>query len=247
MKIYNYNIHYNDPHDLAAIIECFILDVYDTGKIKTGDFIIDAGAGIGELTLSASKKVGNTGKVISIEPSPDDFKTLIYNLNTNKINNVIPINMAISNRAEVLKLEFKGKSFQANANTLENIAEFAGITLNKVTFLKMDIEGAECTVLPQAIDKLTGLKTLSIEMHNGCHRKIIPLMQDRGFTFHRISRRKYLFNSLKNILMNPISAYKIYKEYVNSGEFPGFSKVAKGIEISSSESLMVGTFSKIET
>ncbi len=111
----------------------------------------------------------------------------------------------------------------------------------------MDIEGAECTVLPSVIDKLTGLKTLSIEMHNGCHRKIIPLMQDRGFSFHRITRVEYLFNSLKAIVKGPPSAYKIYKEYKKSGEFPGFSKVAKGIEISSSESLVVGTFSKIET
>ena len=180
MKIYNYNIHYNDPHDLAAIIECFILDVYKADKIKPGDYVVDAGAGIGEFALIASKRVGSMGKVISIEPSPEDYHALIYNLSANKINNVAPINMAISDRTERLKLEFKGKSFTANADTLENIAKFAGITLSKVTFLKMDIEGAECAVLPATIDKLAGLKTLSIEMHNGCHRKIIRFIRQLG-------------------------------------------------------------------
>ncbi|MDG6930759.1 MAG: FkbM family methyltransferase [Nitrososphaerota archaeon] len=232
---------------MAAIIECFILDVYKTDKIKTGDYVIDAGAGIGEFALIASSKVGSTGKVLSIEPSLEDYQQLIYNLDANKINNVVPINMAISDRAETLKLEFKEKSFTNNADTLENIAKFKGITLDKVTFIKMDIEGAECKVLPTAMEKLTNLKTLSIEMHNGCHRKIMPLMQDHGFEFHRISKREYLLNSVKAIMKSPFSTYKIYKEYKRSGEFTGFRKVAKGIEISSSESLIVGTFSKLET
>ncbi len=104
IKFDNYRIHYNDPHDLAAIIECFILDVYKANKIKTGDYVMDAGAGIGEFVPIASKRVGSKGKVISIEPSPNDFKTMIYNLNANKIDNVVPINMEISDRAEVLKL-----------------------------------------------------------------------------------------------------------------------------------------------
>jgi len=36
--------------------------------------------------------------------------------------------------------------------------------------------------------------------------------------------------------------YKIYKLIKNSGELPGFGKISGGIEISSSEDLVVGTF-----
>ena len=69
----NYRIKYNDPHDIAAVIECYILDVYESRNIRKGDMLIDIGAGIGEFAVLASKLVGNNGKVIAIEPSPDDL------------------------------------------------------------------------------------------------------------------------------------------------------------------------------
>ena len=90
-------------------------------NIKKGDTVIDIGAGIGEFSVLASKLVGERGKVISIEPSPEDFDTLMVNLKTNKCHNVTPLNLAISDLPEKLKLEFKGKTFESNANSLENI------------------------------------------------------------------------------------------------------------------------------
>ena len=70
-------------------------------------------------------------------------------------------------------------------------------------------------------------------------------MQNHGFLFRMVSRREYLLNSLKAIIVGPLSTYKIYREYKRSGEFPGLKKIINGIEISYSESLVVGTFSKL--
>ena len=85
---------------------------------RLADSKIDIGAGIGEFSVLASKLVGERGKVISIEPSPEDFETLMVNLKTNMCHNVIPLNLAISDKPEKLKLEFKGKSFESNADSL---------------------------------------------------------------------------------------------------------------------------------
>ncbi|MCL4314798.1 MAG: FkbM family methyltransferase, partial [Candidatus Thermoplasmatota archaeon] len=74
--------------------------------------MVDVGAGIGEFSVLASSIVGKEGKVIAIEPSPEDFKTLQYNIKENKCSNVIPINSAVSNKKEKLSLTFKGKNFE---------------------------------------------------------------------------------------------------------------------------------------
>ena len=49
----NYRIKYNDPHDIAAVIECYILDVYKSRNIRKGDTLIDIGAGVGEFAVLA--------------------------------------------------------------------------------------------------------------------------------------------------------------------------------------------------
>ena len=104
-----FQVQYNDPHDIAAIIESYVLNVYRIQKIKRRNVVVDVGAGIGEFAVLASDKVGKEGKVIAIEPSPDDFKTLKDNIRLNGCNNVIPINSAVSDKKERLILKFKGK------------------------------------------------------------------------------------------------------------------------------------------
>ena len=48
--------------------------------MRVGNVVIGREAGIGEFSVLASKLVGERGRVISIEPSPDDFITLLVNL-----------------------------------------------------------------------------------------------------------------------------------------------------------------------
>ena len=146
LQLKNYRIKYNDPHDIAAIIECYILDVYKSSNIRKGDTVIDIGAGIGEFSVLASKLVGEHGKVISIESSPNDFNTLQMNLKDNSCDNIMPLNLAISDKPEKIKLEFKGKTFESSADSLANKLRTLNIDPERIRFMKMDIEG--WSVLP---------------------------------------------------------------------------------------------------
>jgi len=240
----NYRIKYNDLHDIAAIIECYILDVYKSRNIRKGDTLIDIGAGVGEFAVLASKLVGNNGKVIAIEPSPDDFNTLLINLKNNFCNNVIPLNMAISDKREKIKLQFKGKTFESNADSLANILRNLDTGYRKIRFMKMDIEGGERLAIPSSLEIIKNLDFLAIEIHGGLAAELIPFMDKLGFDFQRVNRRSYLGNAFKSTLSHPGQVYKIYKLIKNSGEFPGFGKISSGIEISSSDNLVVGTFAK---
>ncbi len=239
-----FRIQYNDPHDIAAIIESYVLNVYRIQKIKRGSIAIDIGAGIGEFAVLASDKVGKEGKVIAIEPSPDDFKTLQDNIRLNGCNNVIPINSAVSDKKERLLLKFKEKEFEAKAETLSEILSNLDIAVNSVNYMKMDIEGGERSVIPSSVDIIRRIDYLAIEIHDGFSSELIPYMSNLGFRFDRIERKKYLLNAIRQAIIHPVGIYKMWEEFTSTGENPGFGKISSGIDISKSKELVVGLFYK---
>jgi FkbM family methyltransferase len=244
IKFGNFNLQYNNSHDLAAIIESYVLNVYRIQKIKKGSIVVDVGAGIGEFTVIASKRVGNEGRVIAIEPSPEDFKTLQYNVRENKCSNVIPIYSAVSNKKEKLSLTFKGKNFESEADTLHNIIQKLKVPVNSIHYMKMDIEGAERLVIPSSIDIIKNIDYLAIEIHDCFSSELIHYMSKQGFWFKRIERKEYILNTIKNAVLQPIDVYRLWKVFKGTGENPGLRKISSGIDISKSNELVVGIFLK---
>ena len=245
IKFGNFNLQYNNSHDLAAIIESYVLNVYRIQKIKKGSIVVDVGAGIGEFTVIASKRVGNEGRVIAIEPSPEDFKTLQYNVRENKCSNVIPINSAVSNKKEKLSLTFKEKNFESEADTLHNIIQKLRVPVNSIHYMKMDIEGAERFVIPSSIDIIKNIDYLAMEIHDGFSSELILYMINQGFGFKRIRKNEYIVYTIKKVVLHPTDVYRLRKAYKSMGENPGLAKISSGIEISKSDKLVVGLFFKL--
>lgn len=244
IKFGNFNLEYNDPHDLAAIVESYVLNVYRIQKIETGSIVVDIGAGIGEFAVIASRRVGKKGKVIAIEPSPEDFKTLQDNIRKNKCSNIIPVNSAVSDKEEKLSLIFKGRNFEAQADTLSNIIHNLDLPVSSIRYIKMDIEGRERLVIPSSLDIISNIDYLAIEIHYGFSDELIPYMKNQGFEFKRIKRNEYLLNTIKKTIVHPADIYRLWKAFTNTGENPAISKALSGIDISSSQKLVVGLFYK---
>ena len=61
--------------DVTALVEVFFWNrVYDMlCTLLPGDAVIDCGAGIGEFTVLAAKRVGPEGLVLAFEPKPRKF------------------------------------------------------------------------------------------------------------------------------------------------------------------------------
>ena len=245
LRVAKTNIHYNDEHDIAALIENNILDVYQTSNIRRGDTVLDVGAGIGEFSIIASRLAGADGTVVAIEPSPDDFRTLLSNLQENGCKNVIPINIGVSDGATIVEIEFKGKKFNSNVDSLAHILEGLNVDRNRLKFMKMDVEGAETSIIPSSIEILKSLDYLAIEMHGGSHEKIVTLLSSLGFIFERVSRKRYIPNAMKFSLRHPVQSFRILSVFSGSGEWPGAKKVLGGIEISRSDDLVVGIFKRM--
>ncbi|MBU3918414.1 FkbM family methyltransferase [Patescibacteria group bacterium] len=153
-----------DSVDFDAFREICIEDHYNSSQIKKGMTVVDIGAHIGTFTLSVAKKAGKQGKVITIEPELNNFTQLTRNLEINKIKNVIPVNLALS--------DFNGKGdffvskgsgchsllpregeniinkIQVKIKTLDTLLEESNIT--RIDLLKIDAEEAELKILKGA-------------------------------------------------------------------------------------------------
>jgi FkbM family methyltransferase len=146
---------------------------YIRSALKPGDTFIDIGANIGYYSLLASGIVGPRGRVMAIEASAAIYASMVRNLTINRRQNVKAINAAASDRPGELPV-FLGKAENlGHTTTLESLATKEGLrlearvradtieqlvggkTLYGARIVKIDVEGAELSVLSPLFDSLT--------------------------------------------------------------------------------------------
>ena len=130
--------------------------------VSAGDSVIDVGAHYGAYTVALARIVGSRGTVIAIEPSPHAVEVLQRNIELNSLSNVTVIHAAASEFAGIgqLKLEADPSRTVVIAPTTDaNTAALHPVDLVRVDdvadmrpirFLKIDVEGAESSVLAGA-------------------------------------------------------------------------------------------------
>jgi len=148
------------PKNAAGVfLEIFQDEVYEqVWKLNPGDVVLDIGAYVGMFTVKASLAVGNKGKVVAIEPSPDNYAILIGNCVS--LDNVTLVQKAImakngtgklyySKSAAANSLVVKWKKYiEVETITLDDLV--AELKLDRIDLIKIDAEGAELDVLKGA-------------------------------------------------------------------------------------------------
>lgn len=147
-------------------------DAYFRGfEIREEETVVDVGAHVGIFTLHASKRVRENGTLISIEPEPNNFGLLEWNIKLNELKNVIPVRRALSDRCGKTKLYISDGSeghslnkiwaekwigtekwIEVDVTTMDELLE--ELSVRAVTFIKIDAEGAEMDILKGAIKVL---------------------------------------------------------------------------------------------
>ena len=142
--------------------------------LSPNDVFIDVGANIGEFALLAAKLVGRTGKVIAIEPVPSIRAKLERHIEWNDLGTVITvIPEAIGEQegsvpifgppADSLERHEGLPTVFASAERPSKIAEAHQTTLDllvgrleldKISGIKLDIEGAELPALRGGLEAL---------------------------------------------------------------------------------------------
>lgn len=144
---------------------------------KPGDTIIDVGAGHGEDTLTFSRLVGPSGRVIAIEAHPLSFKALKNFCRLNRLFNVTPVHLALMDKpCEVRIIESASwtenrvtsngepSNLTAPAGTLDDLCRRLGI--REISFLKMNIEGAERYALLGADKAMPHIQHICVACHD---------------------------------------------------------------------------------
>ena len=156
-----------DPNDKGMAPDLLTYGAYDEFEadilrkhIQPGDVALDIGAHWGYFTLVISRLVGETGRVYAFEPDPDNFKLLLKNKELNKLDNVLPERLALSDKSGQARLFLDKSNFGNKSFAKENIpaADRGGgidvrtVTLDeylngrKIDFIKIDVQGAEAYV-----------------------------------------------------------------------------------------------------
>lgn len=168
---------------------------------KEGEVVVDVGAHIGRYTLRASRLVGDKGKVIAVEAEPSNFAALLYNLKLNEANNVIPLDLAAWDCETTLELYIetsstthslvrpRAKSIEVKARPLDNVLEELGV--EKVDWLKIDVEGAEVEVLrglEKTLSQNPNLKLL-VEIHSDeTLAQCLSILEKPGYEIRGVQR-----------------------------------------------------------
>jgi FkbM family methyltransferase len=173
------------PGDKGVSIELAVYRVHEpcTSRLlarclRPGMTVVDIGCNIGYYALLEAQRVGPTGKVIAIEPEPENARLFLQNLQANGYRNVVFHQVAISDQNGTLPLRVSEKSnrhslnpvpwpttnLQVSVRTLDFL--IAKHALETVDLVRMDLEGHEVTVLPGMVQTIkTYSPRLLIEIH----------------------------------------------------------------------------------
>ena len=162
-------------------IQIYFLDYFDLRGIKylksilkEGSTFIDIGANIGSYSLVASKLVGDNGKVFAFEPVDKIFTSLKKTISNNSIYNIDLIKKIVTNKVSEFNIYISDDSNSGRSTILENeeMEKFEvveSITLDKfieevnidrIDFIKIDVEGAELSVLEGMKNVLTKFRPI---------------------------------------------------------------------------------------
>lgn len=129
---------------------------------RAGTAAIDVGANVGIFTVPLALAVGARGRVLAVEPSPDNVEQLEHNVRLNELENVavhavalaaqpgevalqLGADPAFHSTSSVVRSRNAAAATLVRADTLDDIWREAGAP--EVSFLKIDTEGAELDVL----------------------------------------------------------------------------------------------------
>ncbi len=143
---------------------------YKDCKLKEGDFVIDAGGCWGDTSLVFSSKVGKNGKIFTFEFFEDNLNILKENFSNNKelAKNIFLTEQPLYNKSnEKLYLNHACADITTLTETNNNLQQYNTISIDdfvknnkieKIDFIKMDIEGCELKALQGAVNTLKKYK-----------------------------------------------------------------------------------------
>lgn len=181
-------------------------------NLTEGFVFLDIGANIGGYSLFVAAHAGPTARVLAVEPQPDIYERLVFNLRLNPFPSVKAVACAVADKEGELTLfvdpENKGESsvkimpqvtgagsIQVPAKRLLTLIEEEGFT--KVDAAKLDTEGAEDIILEtffgEAPESLWPRLLILERGGSRWHVDLPALLMSRGYRAVRETRNNVIY------------------------------------------------------
>jgi FkbM family methyltransferase len=170
--------------------------------VRPGEVVLDIGSNFGIFTILLAKKVGESGRVIAVDPGKEIFLHFTENVKLNNLKNITSFNLALGDKEEEKKL-FLGQVAGASSVVYEP-CESKGFEITRVktgdqiikennlsipNVIKIDVEGFEYNVIKGMSSTLSNhaCRMVCCEIHtqmlpDGVNaEKIIDLLKSFGF------------------------------------------------------------------
>jgi FkbM family methyltransferase len=127
--------------------------------VRRGATVIDVGANIGYNTVHAARLAGAEGRVVAVEPTPDNLRVLRHNVAAAKLDNVVIAPVAVGRAAATRDLFVRGSMSAVNSlfpqSCYAEVTEVLRVPVvrlddlvdGEAAVVKIDVEGAELDVL----------------------------------------------------------------------------------------------------
>ena len=180
-------------------------------RLRPGDVFVDVGANIGAFSVLGSRLVGERGRVVAIEASPEFHRRVLRHVELNRCGNVRPVNVAVADRPTTLTFVL-ASSRNKGANSIvpyegpaESTFEMAALPLSQVLrpdeiararVIKIDVEGAEGGVVRGLAPVLGDLRAdaeIAVEVTpermarlGDSVEELLRTMREHGFNVYRL-------------------------------------------------------------
>jgi FkbM family methyltransferase len=175
------NVRKNEG-DLTTLYEVFVDEDYsfaESGNRRLN--ILDIGANVGYFSLYAARSFDNA-VIYSFEPFPDTFRKFSEHIQINKIMNINPYNLAVSDfdgSSKFYSFEWTGCNTLIDGNFDENLHKVTEVECRKFDsisditgvrefdFAKVDCEGSEYPIFLNSKDEtIRKVWKYILEVHN---------------------------------------------------------------------------------
>lgn len=190
-----------DPDEMALL----------KARVGDGFTFVDVGANIGAYSLFVAAHAGQNARILAIEPQPDVFERLTYNIRQNPFGTVKAVACAVADKPGELTMFLDGKnrgesSVKVVAQSQDGTIRVPATTLlalvrqegfERIDAIKLDVEGAEDIILePFFRDAPEALypPLIIIEKGGGQWQIDLPaLLEARGYVKLRETRLNLIF------------------------------------------------------
>lgn len=163
--------------------------------LSPGMTVIDIGAHQGRYVIEFSRRVGQNGLVVAIEPNTRNLEVLTQNIELNRIQNVRSVRVACWSCSEPLEFLLSSTlDLTRVAKDPSGGGDLIGLplddlvgelALSRTDQVKIDVEGAELDVLEGSRKTLAKFRPrLFVECH-GTVSEVIAWLKRHGYSVHR--------------------------------------------------------------